>query len=86
MRQVFDDPCQDFSSLKSLTQRLSALRDEDRRIRETESRVRDVLALSADLAGRLDDLSDLEWQRLAHELVRRVTVSPDGETDVVWAL
>jgi len=74
------------ATLLSLTARLEALRDEARQRLNAESRARDVLALSADLAGRLDDLDDTEWQRLAHELVTRVTVGKGGETDVTWAL
>ena len=74
------------AALTGLAARLEILRDAAAQQADAEQRARDVLALSADLAGRLDDLSDLEWQRLAHELVRRVTVGTDGAADVEWAL
>ncbi|GGJ65100.1 recombinase family protein [Deinococcus aquiradiocola] len=72
--------------LQGLTLELTTLRDAARQQASAEHRARDVLALSAQLADRLDTLTDQEWQTLAHELVARVTVRPDGSTDVTWAL
>ena len=72
--------------LAGLAERLETLRDAASIQAAASQRARDVVALGAQLAGRLDTLSELEWQQLAHELVTRVRVNGQGEIDVAWAL
>lgn len=72
--------------LLALQAELTTLKDAARQQAAAEGRARDVLALSARLADRLDSLSDSEWQRLAHELVTGIVIGPDGTAAINWAL
>ncbi|WP_407538929.1 recombinase family protein [Deinococcus radiomollis] len=72
--------------LSALNATLDGLRDAERQADAAAARRRDLLALSAEMNGQLDTLSELEWQRLAHQLVDRVLVGLDGVPEVSWKL
>lgn len=63
---------------------LTRLSDVDRQEAERQAAEAHFHALSARLKDRLDRLDDRERQQLAYELVRRITVAPDGDVKVEY--
>lgn len=70
----------------TLEARLTELRDVEAQRLAQEKRDRGLWALADQYRERLATASDLDRQRLAHELVRIITVQADGTVDVEYAV